>query len=423
MYFNGKGRLAMAFVFLFGTGGVLAAGTTAGTDVTNSVTLDYQVNSIDQTQLTTSVSFEVDRALSVVVSTADADVVNVAPGETNVLLSFDVTNTSNDDMDLLLGVVDQNATAVAGFTNAGPGVFDGTSVKLVLDVNANGVYDVVGDTDLVVAANHYSLPSGDTVPDTPVRIFLVADVPLTAVNADQATYSLVAAVANGVNVIQGDTNGHITLGGVATDVVDDITLVQDIFADNVLTSAEDGSYNFVTSTASAVQDIVSNGQHSDSAAFVVSSAALTIEKVVQVIWDPINGYHFAGDNDDTPSTNNPKAIPGSILMYVVGVQNGAGANAATDVQIMDDLSEDLVEGIGTTTEIPAAILKPDNVTFAGLGLIDVPNAADASQLTIRDCAGVVITAPFIVGDPEVSRNIGTCTAGQTGIIVYFVTVK
>ncbi len=422
--YKGFGRIFLAVaLFLFGTSAILAAGTTSGTDVTNSVTLDYDVGSIAQTQLTTSVTFEVDRLLSIVVATQDGDVVGVSPGQSEAILSFDVTNTSNADIDLLLGVVDQNATAVTGFTNAGPTAFDGTGIKVALDTNANGIYESGTDTDLTAVGNHFSLPTALISPDVAVRIFIVASVPLGAGNSDQATYSLVAAAASGTSVIQADTNNHTSPGGAgATDVVDDINAVQDVFGDNVSTNTEDGTYNFVGDVSSATQDTNSNGQHSDTSAYVVASASLTLEKLVQIIWDPINGYHFNADNSDVLSGNNPKAIPGSILMYVVAVENSTGADDATDVTIVDDLSEDLTEGIATTTEGVADILKPDNVTFATIGVVDIPDAADESQLTIIDCDGTVSNAAYGAA-PEVTQNIGTCSADETGIIVYFVTVN
>ena len=424
MYFKGSGRFLLAFaLFLFGTNALLAAGTTSGTDVTNSVTLDYEVGSIAQTQLSTSITFEVDRVLSVVVTTQDGDVVAVSPGQSDAILSFDVTNTSNADIDLLLGVVDQNATAVTGFTNEGPTAFDGTGLIVALDTNANGTYESGVDTDLTAVGNHFSLPTASISPDVAVRIFIVASIPLSASNTDQATYSLVAAAASGTSVIQGDTNNHTSPGGAgATDVVDDTSVVQDVFGDNVSTDTEDGTYDFVGDASSATQDSDSNGQHSDSSAFVIASASLTLEKLVQIIWDPINGYHFNADNSDVLSGNNPKAIPGSILMYVVAVQNGSGADDATDVTIVDDLSEDLTEGISTTTEGVADILKPDNVTFGTIGVVDIPDAADESQLTIVDCGGTVSNAAYDAA-PEVTQNIGTCSADETGIIVYFVTVN
>jgi len=425
MYFRGSGRFVLAFVlFLFGTNAVLGAGTASGTDVTNSVTLDYKVATIDQTQIATSITFEVDRVLSVVVGEQDGDVVNVSPGQSDAILSFDVTNTSNDDIDLLLGVIDRNATDVTGFTNpAASTTFDGTGVKLALDTNSNGTYEFGVDTDLAAVGSHFSLPTALISPDVAVRIFIVASVPLGASGDDQATYTLVAAAANGTSVIQSDTNNHTSPGGAgATDVADNIAVVQDVFGDNATTSAEDGTYNFVGDASSATQDSDFNGQHSDSSAFVIASASLTLEKLVQIIWDPINGYHFNADNSNVLSNNNPKAIPGSILMYVIAVENATGAEDATDVIIVDDLSEDLVEGIATTTEGVLDILKPDSVTFGSIGVVDIPNAADESQLTIVDCGGTVTNAAYGAA-PEVTRNIGTCSADETGIIVYFVTVN
>ena len=70
--------------------------------------------------------------------------------------------------------------------------------------------------------------------------------------------------------------------------------------------------------------MIRNGQHSDTNAFVVAGARLYVGKVVQVLWDPINGNRYSANNSDTLSGNNPKAIPGAVLMYAVGVSNDVG---------------------------------------------------------------------------------------------------
>lgn len=88
-----------------------ANGTEAGTEITNDATLDFSVATIAQDQISTAdpdqlgtATFLVDRVLNVNVTVNDAEEVNVTPGETNAKLSFDVTNLSNDDIDILLGL-------------------------------------------------------------------------------------------------------------------------------------------------------------------------------------------------------------------------------------------------------------------------------------------------------------------------------
>ena len=413
--------------------GAWAAGTDAGDTVENAVTLSYDVNAIAQTDLTTSVEFTVDRALSVLVESQDGDVVNVTPGlayagNDNIpALNFDVTNNSNDDIDLLIGVVDQDDTAVTGYAgNSGTGPFDGTTIRIAIDDNTDGNYDASADTLLTQTGNHFELPAASLTRDVPLRLLLIANVDAGEVSGEQATYSLVAAVANGVNDIEFDTNGNLAPGAAGgSDVADNIALEQDVFADLGISDGEDGTFNFVADTSSATQDSDSNGQHSDSSAFVVSGATLTVAKTVEVIWDPINGNKYTANNANGTSGNNPKAIPGAVMMYVVGVNNSAGASEDADsIDILDDLPDapELInEGTSETVNIPDTV----SIDFgAGPVAVDLPDTASRTLVNVTDCGGATTTDSFEADPgPEIDVSVGTCTAGQTGVVAYFVELQ
>ena len=59
----------------------LAAGTAAGTTITNNVTLNYKVGGVDQTAVSASDSFTVDRKVMLTVAEAGSATTNVSPGE------------------------------------------------------------------------------------------------------------------------------------------------------------------------------------------------------------------------------------------------------------------------------------------------------------------------------------------------------
>ena len=93
-------RLGMLFVAL---SGVLfspigmAAGTTAGTDITNTATATYQLGGNAIVSPSNTVTTTVDELLSSTVTWQDAADIPVAPGDTAQVLTFQITNTGNGE--------------------------------------------------------------------------------------------------------------------------------------------------------------------------------------------------------------------------------------------------------------------------------------------------------------------------------------
>ncbi len=404
----------------------LAVGTNATTPVVNSVTLDYQVNGFAQAQVVTDATFVVDRALRVVVATQNADVVPATPGQLLTggvpALVFDVTNTSNAAVDLLLGVVDRNDAPVTGFAGNATPQFDPTTVGLFLDNGATPGQVDGTNTPVTVQGNHWILPN--VAEDAVIRVLVSVTVPNAAANGTQATYSLVAAVANAGagTLIAGDSNGRNAPGAAgATSVADDTAVVQNVFADTATSNAEDFVYDFVADAAGVVQDVVSNGQHSDSSAFVIDAAELYIAKVAEVIWDPINLNKYSAANSNATTGNNPKAIPGAVVMYAIGVRNDVGSLAVTSVNISDNVDEVVDTGSAQAVNIPDSVTITLNAVPV---VIDIPNGAATTGVNFRTCAGAETNNQAFVADPapEVAVALGNCGADETGLIVYFVTV-
>ena len=430
--------LRSLLVWTAGAVGTLAAlpafavGTAAGTTVDNAVSLDYSVSGFAQSQETASVQFVVDRAIATVVQAQGANAVVVTANQTSTgasgypALNFDVTNTGNDGQDLWLAGSDRGATTVTGLSGQGAAAaFTGTNVIVAVDSNGNGTYESGTDTVLALSGGHYVLPN--VAADATTRILVVVDVPQAAVNDAPDTFTLIAgvAVAGGGAFIGGDTSGHDAPGfSVATNDADVVGSVQNLFADNTASNPEDVTWDFNNDVVVASQDSLYNGQHSDSNAFVVRRAQLYVGKTVQVLWDPVNGNRYNADNSDTVAAN-PKAIPGAVLMYAVGVQNDNGSVAATGVTVNDDLQN---SGIALGNPGSATVFVPDTVqvTLNGSPVsLDVPNSPNLGQISYRTCAApaTVQTTAFGGGDPEVSASLGDCAATETGVIVYFVTVQ
>jgi uncharacterized repeat protein (TIGR01451 family) len=267
-----------------------AAGTTAGSTITNTVTVGYSVGGVAQTAVNASNVFTVDRKISLTVAETGTTTTTVVPGQVAAVTTFTVTNTSNATLDLGLSVAQQvgGATQHGGVDN-----FDVTTPTLYVDTNTNGVYDA--GTDLAVSY------LDELAADSARTVFVVANIPATRVNGDDAGVILTAqARESGVAGTQ---------GAVSTETTGANTAGQDtVFAD----------------TAGAT-DALRDGQFSARDDYTVSAAALTVTKTSKVISDPSNG------------TTNPKLIPGAVVEYCIQVANGAGSAPATNVAITDTL--------------------------------------------------------------------------------------
>ena len=411
-----------------------AIGTAANTSVVNNVSLTYQVSGFAQTPKSSSVTFVVDRAIATLVATQNATAVKVTPGQVSggagayPALVFDVTNTGNDTQDLWLALLERGTTAVTGLPGQGAGAaFIAAAPVVAIDTNSSGSYEFGIDTVIPLTAGHYVL--SNVLRDQTRRVLVAVNVPGAALDADRDAYTLVAGVAGagGGAFITGDSNGHNAPGSAgAVSVADNAAVVQNVFTDGAGgINVEDITYNFSGNVA-LVTDVASNGQRSDTSAFVVDAAELFVGKVVQVIWDPINGNRYSSNNSDTLSTNNPKAIPGAVLMYAVGVSNDVGSPSATGVNISDDLSTTEV-AVGNSNAV-VGINVPDTVSVTLNAVpvsLDVPNSPNLDLISYHTCAAPAATATtaFSVPNPEVAVSVGTCAATEKGVIVYFVTLK
>ena len=265
-----------------------AAGTTAGSTITNNVSVSYSVGGVAQTAINASNSFTVDRRITLTVSEPGNATTTVAPGQTAAVTTFLVTNTSNDTLDLGLSIAQPaGGTAAHGGTDN----FDVTGGGLFVDTNGNGVYDAGTDTAVTYL--------DEVAADASRTVFYVANIPVGQANASVAGVTLtaqarVAGTAGTQGAVYTETTGANTAG------------VDTVFAD----------------TAGAT-DAARDGQFSARDDYTVAAALLTTAKTSRVISDPQNG------------TTNPKFIPGAVVEYCISVANAAGGATATGVGISD----------------------------------------------------------------------------------------
>ena len=266
-----------------------AAGTTAGATITNTVAVNFQVGGVAQTAQTASNSITVDRKVNLTIVNVGATT-SVSPGQTAAVTTFQVTNSSNDTLDLSLAALNQaGGTAAHGGTD----VIDVSNFKYYADTNSNGVYDPGTDVQITWL--------DEVAADATKTVFVVSDVPITATNGQVAGIVLTArAEASGT----AGTQGALLTATVGANTAG----VDTVFADGA-----------------GATDSANDGAYSVKGDYTVAAALLTVTKLSTLISDPVNGV------------TNPKAIPGAVMEYCIVVANGAGAATSTSLSISDPL--------------------------------------------------------------------------------------
>ena len=276
--------IAVLLSLLAGVQVAHATGTTAGTSVSNTATVNYNVGGVAQAPVTSApTSFVVDNKIDLTVTEVGGAATTVVPGQTAAVLTYLVSNTGNSPEGYQLSASNLGGTVL--FTRTDNADFAGYSV--FVDSNANGVYNAGVDA----AANIDSLAK-----DASVAVFVVVNIPNGATNAQVVNVRLQARAA-----VPGTAGATLETQTAGADTVG----VDIVFAD-------------------AGRDATETADDQ----YFVASAALAISKTSSVISDPFNG------------ATNPKAIPGATVEYVVTIAN-TGAATAGGISVSDTLNANL----------------------------------------------------------------------------------
>ncbi len=189
-----------------------AAGTVAGTTISNTATATYtDPGGNPQTANSNQIDITVDELLNVTVATADPGPVAVTPGAANQVLSFTVTNTGNGS----------EAFDLSTTTAIGGDQFDPATTSIVIDTNNNGVYDAGVDTVYTAGSNDLTLS-----PDESKRVFVLSTIPGGTVDLDRGDLDLTAIARTGTGAPgtivagQGQGGGDAVVGTTGADGVD-----------------------------------------------------------------------------------------------------------------------------------------------------------------------------------------------------------
>ncbi len=303
-----------------------AAGTTAGTTISNTATVNYSVASVAQAPIASNAAeFVVDSRVDFSIARDDSAPITARPNQTGVVATFTLSNDGNSVQSYQLQATNIT-TAVFGNNDT---VADDLVLTTAWDSNGNGVYDAGDATgnpgDIVPATG-----SGSTT----VRVFVLATIPATAANGQFASINLAVRAAtagsNGATLEVEDNGPDVAMAA------------QVVFAD----AGED------------------NLETVDSQ-YVIESAALTVTKSVTVISDPLN------------NTSNPKAIPGAIVEYSIAIQNTG--SVAADTLTMTDTVPASTTYVADTLQLDGSAAG----TVSGSNIsVPIPTLAPTATATI-----------------------------------------
>jgi uncharacterized repeat protein (TIGR01451 family) len=280
----------------------LAEGTSAGTDITNNVSVTFNVGGVTQNAETASDTFTVDQRVNVTVSFAGAAATNVSPGEDNAALAFDVTNLSNSTVDLDLSAALRNGTAA-----------NIDSFRIYRDTDGDRVLSAA---ELAAGPITFLDEVGE---DGVVAVIVLANIGLNSLNGDDFDVTLTADAHEA---------GGVGLGAELVGT----------------TGANTSGIDTVLADGAGDTDQANQGDFSDTGTYTVAGALVTVAKTSRVVSDPVNG------------TTNPKAIPGATVEYCITVSNATGGATATNVDVIDDLPFDVtyLTGFGIFVDGDAA---------------------------------------------------------------------
>ena len=184
-----------------------AAGTRAGTTISNTASASFDTGSGTQTVDSNRVDLRVDELLDVTVATGNPSDVPTTPGATNQVLTYSLTNTGNG----------QEAFALSTIANVGGDNYDPVVTQIYID-NGDGIFDASTDTLYALGANDPVLN-----PDQSVRIFVRASTPSGVVDGNRGIVTLVAAAKTGTGAPgtafagQGEGGGDAIVGSTGGD--------------------------------------------------------------------------------------------------------------------------------------------------------------------------------------------------------------
>lgn len=330
-----------------------AAGTDAGTTVSNTFTLNYDVGGVSQPPIDNSgipTTFTVDRLIDLTITTLDP-AVNVAPNSTDNPVRYRLTNLGNDNQAYDLSV----ATTGSVYTPTN------VTISYYIDLDNDGVLDA-GET---LQAYSSGSPTVDIAPDQNVVVIVESDVPSGTPDGQTATLTLT-----------GDTLYPTATINTCSTCTAGTAVVGDADGNSLNSEAES-----VLGDGAGATDSANQGDYSAQATLTVLAPTLAATKTV-VVFDTDPASEAACTGLSAPVAGNQYSVPGACVQYVIDVSN-SGTGSATNLDIQDQLPAEV------------RFLQASLTTNTGIGFADDTGIAGA---------GPTLTAPGSAVDCDGSSN-------------------
>ena len=324
-----------------------AAGTEAGTSVSNSIDVSY--SSGGETILiedADTATFVVDRRVDLSLEGQDGGkTVTAAAGANDQVLSFLLTNEGNDASGYDVDIV---RTGDLGLTYDPTGA--GTDGTFYTVLSADNSFDA-GDTVVDLTGDNNTL---DLAADGQSYILVVANVAASTADGLEDEFTVTATALNaGTNTVSQQTpDASMTLAAEDT-----------VFADTD-----------------------NDGVESDLETLVVTAPQLTYSKTVAIVDENLDGaLSAAACGTAAIDATATAAVPGACLEYTISISNGGSATSPASTIVISDTIPGEETFAGTATG------DFDDVTYdAGTGpkgtvtgTLSTLAAGDSASFTLR----------------------------------------
>jgi len=344
-----------------------AAGTIAGTAISNTATLSYSLGAIPQADIpATSLAFLVDEKVNLTV--VGGVTTNVVPGSIAQATAFTVTNNSNSALDFALTV-----TNVMGGDQ-----FDPNTCSAYVESGTTAGYQAGQDTATFI---------DELAPDATKTVYAVCNIPAAA-NTDTGLVGLTATARGdftGANGAYAATAG--TLGAVITQTAgaDTPGTVDIVFADSQGT--EDGASP--------------DAKHSARNTYQIAGAGLTVTKTASVL-DPQGGS---------------VVMPTSVITYQIAVNLGGGT--VTNLVITDPLPAETTYVSTGTGSITITCISG---TYTGGGACGIVTITTPQPLATKTDTNLDADFADFTGN-TVTVSLGDVTGPADFVITFKATIK
>jgi uncharacterized repeat protein (TIGR01451 family) len=345
-----------------------AAGTSAGTAISNTVTLSYSLGASPQSDIpASSIPFLVDEKINLTV--VGGVTTNVLPGSTAQATAFTVSNNSNSALDFALTV-----TNVIGGDQFNPSL----PCTAYVESGATAGYQSGQDTATFI---------DELAPDATKTVYAVCDIPAAA-NNDTGLVGLTATARGdftGANGSYAATAG--SLGAVITQTAgaDTPGTVDIVFADSQGT--DDGASP--------------DAKHSARNTYQIAGAGLTVTKTASVL--DLQGGSVV--------------MPTSVITYQIAVNLGGGT--VTGLVITDPLPAETTYVSTGTGSITITCISG---TYTGGGACGIGTITTPQPLATKTDSNLDADFADFTGN-IVTVSLGDVTGPADFIITFKATIK